>query len=61
MMGIGGLAGAGPEGLDFEGGRWEQLFVGDYTKAKEIMTRLDEAEAALAADTVQVLEDGRQI
>src|SRR6185436_2860912 len=37
----GGLGAAGPKALDFEGRKWERLFEGDYTKAKEIMTRLD--------------------
>jgi hypothetical protein len=37
----GGLGAAGPKALDFEGRRWERLFEGGYTKAKEIMARLD--------------------
>jgi hypothetical protein len=37
----GGFGAAGPRALDFEGRKWERLFQGDYTKAKEIMTRLD--------------------
>jgi hypothetical protein len=37
----GGLGAAGPKALDFEGRKWERLFEGDYTKAKEIMARLD--------------------
>ena len=37
----GGLGAAGPKALDFEGRKWERLFEGNYTKAKEIMTRLD--------------------
>ena len=37
----GGLGSAGPEGLDFEGRRWERFFEGKYSEAKEIMARLD--------------------
>ena len=35
------MGAAGPNALDFEGRRWERFFEGDYTKAKEIMVRLD--------------------
>jgi hypothetical protein len=37
----GGLGAAGPKALDFEGRKWERLFEGDYTRAKEIMAGLD--------------------
>jgi hypothetical protein len=37
----GGLGAAGPNALDFEGRRWERAFEGDYTEAREIMSRLD--------------------
>jgi hypothetical protein len=37
----GGLGAAGPKALDFEGRKWERLFEGDYSKAKEIKDRLD--------------------
>lgn len=40
-MGIEGLAGAGAKGLDFEGRKWVRLFVGEYSKAKQIMATLD--------------------
>ena len=40
----GGLGAAGPKALDFEGRKWERLFESDYTKAKEIMSRLDASE-----------------
>jgi hypothetical protein len=38
---IGDSGGLRAEGLDFEGRRWKRLFEGEYTKAKEIMVRLD--------------------
>ena len=37
----GGLGSVGPEGLDFEGRRWERFFEGEFSEAKEIMARLD--------------------
>ena len=40
----GGLGAAGPKALDFEGRKWERLFEGAYTRAKELMVRLDAEE-----------------
>ena len=40
----GGLGAAGPKALDLEGRKWERFFEGDYTKAKQIMSRLDANE-----------------
>ena len=37
----GGLGSVGPDGLDFEGRRWERFFEGEFSKVKEIMARLD--------------------
>lgn len=36
----GGLGAAGPDALDFEGHKWERLFVGLPSRAREIMAVL---------------------
>jgi hypothetical protein len=36
-----GLGGLNPTAFDFEGRRWERLFEGEFSEAKEIMGRLD--------------------
>jgi len=41
MFGTFGALGRAAKALDFEGRRWVRLFEGEYSEAKEIMTRLD--------------------
>jgi hypothetical protein len=38
---FGALGGLDGDAFDYEGRRWEQLFVGEFSKAKELMARLD--------------------